>query len=124
MRVLSAVIARDLRQQPIELIDGPFPEGLVTFNPSTSLLKRLLTQPKPMDAPFYRAFNEPGSFQHFEMLRNSGLRGAELAAELTRAASLTPRKRVNHRTPRAVGQGAEGAIEVRDALHSHMTICC
>jgi hypothetical protein len=68
----------------------------MTPNPSTRHLKRFPAQPKPMDAPFNRAFNKPGSFQHFQVLRNRGLGGAELAAELAGAASLTSCKRMNH----------------------------
>jgi len=59
-------------------------------------LKRPLVQPKPMNAPFNRAFNEPGSFQDFQVLRNRGLGGSELAAELAGAAMLASRKRMNH----------------------------
>lgn len=49
-----------------------------------------------MDAPFNRAFNEPGSFEDFQVFRNGGLGGSELAAELAGAASLASRKRMNH----------------------------
>jgi hypothetical protein len=49
-----------------------------------------------MHAPFNRAFNEPGLLQHFEVIRDCGLCGTEVSAELAGAASLTARKDMNH----------------------------
>jgi hypothetical protein len=65
-------------------------------NPTTRILQRPLPQPKPVYAPFNRAFNEPGLFQHFEVIRNSGLCGTELSAELAGAASLTTCQCMDH----------------------------
>jgi hypothetical protein len=98
----SAIIACDLRQQPIELIDGPIPERLVPRDPAAHLLQRPLAQPKPVYAPFDGALNEPGPFQHFEVIRNRGLCGTELSAELASAASLT-RGDVSH-GPESLGK--------------------
>jgi hypothetical protein len=109
--VSSAIIAYDFRQQPIKLINGPIPKRLVACDPAARLLQRPLTQPKPVYAPFDRAFNEPGPFQHLEVIRNSGLCRTELSAELAGAASLTSRKGVNHRATGAVRQGAKGPIQ-------------
>jgi hypothetical protein len=94
--VSSAVIARDFRQQPIELIDGPIPERLVPSDPAAHLLQRPLTQPKPVYASFNRAFDEPCPFQHSDVIRNRGLCRTELSAELAGAAGLTTCKDMNH----------------------------
>jgi hypothetical protein len=121
--VSFAIIAYDFRQQPIKLINGPIPECLVPRDPAARLLQWPLTQPKPVYAPFDRAFNEPSLFQHSEVIRNSGLCRTELSAKLAGAASLASRQGVNHRATGAVRQGAKGTIQVFDMLHSYMTIC-
>src|SRR5258708_33329495 len=79
--VLSALIARNLRQQPIELTDRPFPKTLVTRDPSPRLSMRPLVQPKPIDSPFDRAFNVPGSIPDFQVVRHRVLGYSELTPE-------------------------------------------
>jgi len=81
-------------------------------DPAPRLLQRLLAQPKPVYASFNRAFDKSSLFQHFEVIRNGGLRRSELSAELTGAASLTPSENMNHGATRAVRQGAKGTIQV------------
>ena len=51
-------------------------------DPAPRLLERLLAQPKPVYASFNRAFDKSSLFQHFEVIRNGGLRRSELSAEL------------------------------------------
>jgi len=91
-------------------------------NPAAGVLQRLSTQSEPMDAPFDGAFDEPGLFEHLEVLRNRRLGGAEPAAELAGASGVALRQRMNHRTAGAVGQSSKCVIEAGGASHSHMTI--
>jgi hypothetical protein len=98
---------RNLRQKPIKLIKGSFPERLMTCNPSARLFKGFPAQPELMDSPFHLAFHYPSSFQNFQVLGNCGLGGAELPAEFAGAAGLAARQRMNHRTPGAIGKSVE-----------------
>src|SRR5258708_2238663 len=107
----SDIIAGDLRQQAIELIDGPCPERLMTRDPPSRIPQRLLAQPEPMDTALDFPFNQPGLLQHFQVLRDRGLGRAELTAELARAPGLAPRQCTNHRPAGAVGQGSKREIE-------------
>jgi hypothetical protein len=75
-----------------------------------------------MDAPFDLAFHYSGFFQDFEVLGYGGLGGSKLAAEVTGAAGLALRQRMNHRTTRAVGQSVKDEIESRAGIHRQMTI--
>ena len=109
--VSSAIIACDFRQQPIELLDGPIPERLMPRDPAARLLQRRLSQAKSMNAPVNGAFNEPGPFQHFEVIGNSGLCGTELSAEFAGTAGLASRQGMNHGATGAVRQGAKGTFQ-------------
>ena len=80
-------------------------------DPSGRLIERLLAQAKEMDASLDRALDEAGAFEHFQMLRDRGLRGAESAPQVAGAARFAPRKLMNHGTTRSVGQGAECAVQ-------------
>jgi hypothetical protein len=79
-----------LRQKPIQLIDSSFPERLMTRNPSARRLKGFPAQPELMDAPSHLTLYYPGLFQHFQVLGDGGLGGAELATEFAGAAGLAP----------------------------------
>ena len=106
------------------MIDGSLPECLMARNPSARPFKGLPAQPELMNSPFHRAFDYPGLLQHFQVLGNGGLGGAELAAKFAGVASLAARERMNHRTSGAVGESVKSKIEIRAAMHSHMTIYC
>jgi len=63
----------------------------------------------------------PACFQHFEVIRNGGLRRSELSAELAGAASLTPSENMNHgaeRVPSAKARKVRSKFDRR--LHSRM----
>jgi hypothetical protein len=57
----------------VKLCDGACPECLMTRDPSACVLQRLSAQPKPVNASFNSARNQPGLLQYLEVLRDRGL---------------------------------------------------
>ena len=60
----------------------------MTLDPDAGFLQRLLSQAKQVKPTLDAALNQFGALEHLEVARNGGLRGAELTAELTRAARI------------------------------------
>lgn len=91
-------------------------------DPLLRVAERPSPERKSVDAPFDRARDEAGLFEHPQVPGNRGLGGAEAPAEVSGAARLATRKHVDDRAPGPVRQGVEGPIE-RRVLHSRVTIC-
>src|SRR5262245_32822186 len=110
-------------KQLIELGDRAAPEGLVARDPVLRFLQRLAAQTEAVQAALHRAFDQAGLLEHLQVPGNRRLCRTEPAAQIAGTLRLATRKRVDHCAPRAVGQGAERAVETSARLHSQVTIC-
>jgi len=94
----------------------------MTGDPTFCIAQGLPTQLEPMNAALDPSLDKASLFEDLQMLRDRGLGGGELTAELAGASRPAPRERANHRSARTVGEGPEGKIQSCGLLHSHSTI--
>jgi hypothetical protein len=93
-----------------EGIETRGPELLVTGEPHGGLLQRRRREIAAHDAPFLRARDQAGAFEHAQMLHEAGQRHAVRPCQLADAqAALVERRQ--HAPPCRVGQGGEDAVE-------------
>jgi hypothetical protein len=70
-------------QKSIRLINGSFPERLMSRNPSARLFKGFPAQSELMDPSFNPAFHYSRVFQDFQVLGNCRLRGVKPPTKFT-----------------------------------------
>jgi hypothetical protein len=98
--------------QPIEPV---FPFGPAGIDPLLDQAPRPRLDPAGPDAADLLGHDQPGAFEHREVLHHRRKRHGERAGEVAHR-SRAARKPFHHRPPRRIGKGLEGKVEGRELV--------
>src|SRR5580658_5668038 len=94
----------------LETIEALLPEGAIMLQPIRGVLEWTRLEPTWSPLRLAATRDQPGAFQHFQVLGNAGKAHGERLGQFGDR-GLAGRKSRQDRAPRGIGEGGEGAIE-------------